>query len=120
MIRQSVHPEYYKGFAPGEVNGHPEDLLFGPKHIDHCIESIRQSLMCHVDVTPYTWVWNETQHGMQNVFATPHTCRNFDKVREWADPRNYGADVADGFDGTYREMNDPLLPDTWIGGFNGE
>ncbi|RFU25150.1 hypothetical protein B7463_g11184, partial [Scytalidium lignicola] len=112
MIRQSTHPEYYKGAVPGVIDGNKEDLLFGPHHVAHCIESIRQALMCHVDVTPATWIWNEDAKVMQNVYATPHTCRNFDKIRDWASVGKYGANVEAGFDFEYREMNDPLDPKT--------
>ncbi|CAG8971744.1 hypothetical protein HYALB_00007224 [Hymenoscyphus albidus] len=120
MIRKSTRPDYYKGFAPGIVNSHTEDLLFGPEHVSHCIESIRQAIMCHVDVTPYTWIWNSTSGHMQNVFATPHTCRNFDAIRDWARPENNGGNVSAGFDGLYREMNDPLDKSTWINGYRGD
>lgn len=120
MIRQSSRPDYYKGIAPGMVNGHTEDLLFGPQHVAHCIETIRQALMCHVDVTPYTWVWNENAQSMENVYATPHTCRNFDRIRDWASPDKNGARVEDGFDAKYREVNDPLDPKTWVNGYSGE
>lgn len=118
MIRKSAHPEYYKGDMPGVVNNHAEDLLFGSQHIDHCIETIRQAIMCHVDVTPYTWIWNSTTGQMQNVFTTPHTCRNFDVVREWADKN--GGNVSAGFDYTFREMNDPLDESTWTDNYRGE
>lgn len=120
MIRQSSRPDYYKGELPSSVNGHKEDLLFGRTHIGHCIESIRQSLMCHVDVTPYTWAWDEEKQMMLNRYVTPHTCRKFEDIREWAKPENNGGHVELGFDGTFREMNDPLDPKTWINGYKGE
>jgi hypothetical protein len=120
MIRQSIRPDYYKGVAPGVVHGHSEDLLFGPQHVAHCIETIRQALMCHVDVTPYTWIWSEEKKQMENVFATPHTCRNFEKIRDWASLEKNGGRPETGFDGTYREMNDPLDPTTWVNGYSAE
>ncbi|KAL4869451.1 hypothetical protein BDV12DRAFT_196294 [Aspergillus spectabilis] len=57
------------------------------------LEEIRQALVCHVDVTPYTWVWNDETQMMNNVFATPHTCRNFDTARNWTRPENYAGSV---------------------------
>ena len=84
------------------------------------MEIIRQAIMCAGDITPYTWKWNEEHQILQNVVSTPHTCRNFDKIREWASPENYGGNVTLGFDFKYREMNDPLDPDTWIDGYSGE
>jgi hypothetical protein len=54
------------------------------EHIGHCIDSIRQSLMCSSDISVIVWQWrNETQlvhpHG-----GIVHTCRNFEKISEWA------------------------------------
>lgn len=53
-------------------------------HIDHCIDSIRQSLMCSADVTPLTWAWDEEDQKLEPVATIMHTCRDFDAVREWA------------------------------------
>lgn len=119
MIRQSLRPDYYKPDAPGMVNGHQEDHLFGPRHIGHCVETIRQALMCQVDVTPYTWSWNVEAQHMENILTTPHTCRNFEKIRDWASLENNGGNPEDGFDGAYREMNDPLDPTSWVDGYSG-
>ncbi|KAJ5593540.1 hypothetical protein N7537_010444 [Penicillium hordei] len=61
-----------------------EDELMGIEHIDHCIDTIRQSLMCSVDVTPLPWVWVEKDQMAKEVAAVLHTCRDFDAVRQWA------------------------------------
>jgi hypothetical protein len=114
MIRKSLRPDYYPPYTPGKDGG--EDLLFGHRHIGHCVEVIRQALMCSADVTPYTWEWNEKLQLHANKITTPHTCRNFDKIRDWAVENN--GDVS--FDATYRELNDPLNPDTWVNGYTGE
>lgn len=53
-------------------------------HMDHCIDSIRQSLMCSADVTPLTWTWDEEDQKLEPVATITHTCRDFDAVREWA------------------------------------
>lgn len=75
--------------------------------------------MCASDVTPYTWEWvNETQ-SYANRVGTPHTCRNFDKIREWSSLENYGGDFST-FDTNFREMNDPLDKKTWVDGYKGE
>ena len=76
--------------------------------------------MCAADVTPYIWTWNETLQTLQNRISTPHTCRNFDKILEWASPDNHGGDVAVGFDFKFRELNDPLDPTSWVDGYSGD
>jgi hypothetical protein len=112
MIRKALRPDYYKPYVPGKDG---EDLLFGYHHVTHCIDIIRQAIMCSADVTPYTWTWNETIQLHANRISTPHTCRNFDKIRDWA--REHNGDLY--FDGAYRELNDPLDPETWVNGYNG-
>lgn len=61
----------------------PEDELMGIEHIDHCIDTIRQSLMCTVDVTPLPLIWVEEDQSVKEVAAVLHTCRDFDAVKEW-------------------------------------
>ena len=56
-------------------------------HIDHCINSIRQSLMCSSDVTPIPWAWSEKDQQLLPVATGIHKCRDFEAVREWASQR---------------------------------
>ena len=120
MIRQALSPDYYQPNTPNIINGHTEDGLLGPYHIKHCINQIRQAIMCYGDITPYVWQWNETYNTNQNLINTPHTCRNFDKIRDWARPENHGGSPELGFDFKGREFNDPLDPRTWRDGYSGE
>ncbi|KAL7941443.1 hypothetical protein V8C42DRAFT_335141 [Trichoderma barbatum] len=61
-----------------------------PWHIGHCLESLRQSIMCHADITPAVWHWD---HSVPNStrnkpwLTVLHTCRDFDRIREWAKKR---------------------------------
>lgn len=120
MIRQTLRPDYYKPEVPSIIDGHEEDGLYGPSHMNHCVETLRQAIMCASDVTPYTWEWVDEKQHLRNRIKTPHTCRNFDKIREWASVRNHGGDFEVGFDNTFRELNDPLDPETWVDGYKGE
>ena len=53
-------------------------------HVDHCIEALRLSLMCHGDTTPYFVMTDPTApQGMRADFSPHHKCRNFEKIREW-------------------------------------
>lgn len=55
------------------------------RHWDHCIDSIRQTLMCHSDVAPIPFHVNvPARKGIFPRLATTHTCRNFTKIQEWA------------------------------------
>lgn len=53
-------------------------------HVDHCIDSLRQSLMCSSDTSVITWVWDENTHASRGNLNTVHTCRDFEAIRQWA------------------------------------
>ncbi|KIX97043.1 uncharacterized protein Z520_07157 [Fonsecaea multimorphosa CBS 102226] len=52
--------------------------------IEHCIDSIRQSLQCSADVTPVLYKWDGYVGEIKGDARTIHTCRNFTKIQEWA------------------------------------
>lgn len=82
MLRKALYPEYY---PPIKVFASPtENHLFGVMHRGHCIESIRQSLMCSVDISPIVWQWVDRVQEVRVVGNIIHTCRSFDNVRDWA------------------------------------
>ncbi|KAI9929378.1 hypothetical protein MW887_000847 [Aspergillus wentii] len=51
-------------------------------HLDHCIDSVRQSLMCSADVTALPWA--ERDGKVHPVASTIHTCRDFGAIMDWA------------------------------------
>ncbi|PYH35729.1 uncharacterized protein BO87DRAFT_22527 [Aspergillus neoniger CBS 115656] len=53
-------------------------------HLDHCSDSIRQSLMCSSDVSTIHWRWNESIPRWQAESRIVHTCRDFEAIRNWA------------------------------------
>jgi len=54
-------------------------------HWDHCVDSLRQTLMCHADVAPMSYRVNvPASFGIFPRIATTHTCKNFTKIQEWA------------------------------------
>ena len=62
------------------------DIYISPNHVAHCLESIRQSLMCSADIAPVVWHWDETlpnRHRTKGWLSVAHTCRDFDKIRDW-------------------------------------
>ncbi|KIM95540.1 hypothetical protein OIDMADRAFT_133628 [Oidiodendron maius Zn] len=57
-------------------------------HRDHCLDHIRQQLMCHVDLTPIPVIWYEG-HGRSFVQSdVVHTCRNWDAVQQFISSRS--------------------------------
>ncbi|KAJ7062078.1 hypothetical protein C8F01DRAFT_1251894 [Mycena amicta] len=71
MIRKGLHVDYYKDDAM-EID-----------HLDHCIDWIRQALMCAGDTSVIVWQWDYKQNKSTFQGDVAHTCRNFEKLREW-------------------------------------
>jgi len=52
--------------------------------LDHCIESLRQSITCSSDVTANGFDWFPQTHYMRPRLDTVHKCRNFSRIKEFA------------------------------------
>ena len=83
-IRRSFWPQRYDVLEHGQE--HMEHR--SPRHIDHCIDSLRQAIMCHSDTSTLHFEWTQHRHENLVVAKTTHTCRNFDKIREWTMDKN--------------------------------
>ncbi|KAJ7207321.1 hypothetical protein C8J57DRAFT_1725748 [Mycena rebaudengoi] len=77
MLRQAVHPGHGYTKRPRS-------------HLRHCIGAIRQALMCSVDITPIVWQWSDKFREAEQRDDILHTCRDFDKIRNWAEERSMG------------------------------
>jgi len=55
---------------------------------DHCIDYLRQVIMCHGDLTPITFEWNDELSTYLAHHRTQHVCRRFDKIFDWSERRN--------------------------------
>ena len=76
----------------------PWKLIGNVKHLNHCLNALRQAIMCHSDVSVLVWQWFDPSEDLPDPFGElrpynvpytniPHTCRNFDKISEWARSR---------------------------------
>jgi hypothetical protein len=45
---------------------------------------LRQTLICHADISPVLWTWDDQDNKPAPLIYNDHTCRDFDRVREWA------------------------------------
>lgn len=54
---------------------------FAQTHIDHCVEQLRQAILCHGDLTPLTLtpIWNRNSRILLKLGQTEylHTCRDW-------------------------------------------
>lgn len=49
-------------------------------HVDHCIETLRLSLMCYSDITPVFLLYDDSLPYGKADFNVHHKCRNFHKI----------------------------------------
>jgi Mycotoxin biosynthesis protein UstYa len=82
MIRKYFYPQRYNMSLfeeDGETVSYKKWI-----HLDHCIDTLRQSLMCNADVAAQGFDWFQELHYIRVRIDTVHRCRNFDRIRDWA------------------------------------
>ncbi|KAJ7445295.1 hypothetical protein FB451DRAFT_975033, partial [Mycena latifolia] len=45
---------------------------------------VRQSIMCSGDTNMIVWQWEDASNTTIHKTNVAHTCRNFDKLQDWA------------------------------------
>lgn len=61
--------------------------------LDHCLEILRQGVMCRGDISLVTFVWSPQKRIPLADFTRPHECVNFDALNDWS-----GKHSVDAFD----------------------
>lgn len=79
FLRQYTYKEYYETTVPAFTDG-PELLRM---HLDHCVDMLRQVVMCSADVTLLTGVWVEGYPRLSADFNTLHKCRDYEAIMRW-------------------------------------
>jgi len=79
MLRQATYEDYYKDKAEPWRDS-PQTLRF---HLDHCIDNLRQKLMCDADAGILTYVWAKGHPAPFPDFSVQHKCRDFNALKDW-------------------------------------
>ncbi|KIX93903.1 uncharacterized protein Z520_10240 [Fonsecaea multimorphosa CBS 102226] len=85
-VRKELDNWYY------DFSTHREPPNVRRMHIDHCLDYLRQSIMCSADMTPATLFWSDANQRVYNSFTNLHTCRNLDLLHAWSKEHSCGAD----------------------------
>ncbi|KAG8408219.1 hypothetical protein J3459_018083 [Metarhizium acridum] len=83
VIRIALFKDYYQTvLSPEEF----DDVQgsYGRDHISHCLDAVREAIMCASDVSVITWQWNDQAKKALGHGDVLHTCRSFEKIQEWA------------------------------------
>ncbi|KAL7937842.1 tat pathway signal sequence [Trichoderma chlorosporum] len=78
MLRKFIYLDYYKETEPG---WYTQPYLRG--HADHCVDMLRESIMCHGDTTLIVYHWIKGYVDPVPDFSTVHTCRNPEAILDW-------------------------------------
>ncbi|KAI0480009.1 hypothetical protein F4859DRAFT_478102 [Xylaria cf. heliscus] len=79
MLRQGLVTNY--NYYYGKKYGLSPPLQFG-MHLNHCLGTVLENLMCHADVDIVTFNWRESQNDPFPDFAVRKQCRDFEAVVE--------------------------------------
>jgi len=106
LIRQALAPSYYDPARARLTDKLPGSIY--PVHIEHCVERIREYLMCRPDLTIFTYNWLEGKDDepMPN-HAVQHACVDWNALEEWVDRRKFSLG-----DGLIERTNGSIWPDT--------
>lgn len=86
-------------------------------HTTHCLDILRQVLMCNPDMGVLGQVWwqpeNESHPQAFVDFNTKHRCRNYEAVRAWAEAHQLPPEEEVDMSKFYKapEPGDTILPE---------
>lgn len=100
-IRKSLDPEAY-----------PDHDWTG-QHRRHCVGILRQAVMCNGDISMDVVQWSEKLQMMLPRPDVLHSCRNFERIRDWAKARTIGDDEADGDSDSKTNLEDDFKFGGW-------
>ncbi|KAK3371990.1 hypothetical protein B0H63DRAFT_483492 [Podospora didyma] len=82
-IRIALNKEYYTAVLPaGKFD--PAMGPYGATHINHCVDALREAVMCAGDTSVLTWKWHATEQRALVHADVLHTCRSFEDIWEWS------------------------------------
>jgi len=111
LLRQSLYYnyDYYNAQGTGAFVNSGDILRL---HVSHCLDTIRQQLMClpSIDVLGQVWYNPEAPNALPD-FNTKHMCRNYDDIKQWA--QGHQAPAWDELPGDYMKRPAPgdVLPE---------
>lgn len=108
MLRQAMWPERYPDALKDRFSN-PTHLANAPPfdHTDHCINSLRETIMCHADTVPVVWQWSDKVQAATPRFDVAHTCKDYRKIHSWAQKMRSTIH----FDGKVHIVDDLVFPD---------
>ncbi|MCJ1414132.1 hypothetical protein MMC32_000457 [Xylographa parallela] len=82
-LHQAIYPKFYW------PNMTEEEAFLNLGHSEHCLDVIRQSLLCNADTSIMTMGWGTYQSAPLADTSNVHECVNWDSITRWAAPRTF-------------------------------
>ncbi|KAJ3552823.1 hypothetical protein NM688_g3950 [Phlebia brevispora] len=82
ILRKVIHSDYYADPVTGDIGLLLHEEI--PDHVGHCLDFLRQGVMCAADVSPMIWYWREDRQAMSLELGAAHTCRRWENIDQWA------------------------------------
>lgn len=87
-------PEYYAEHPRADADV-PVPKSWAMVHRDHCLDQIRQSLMCFGDLSPAPFAAWEGFH-LSIAEGRTHTCRKWEGISDWVKIRDQRSSAVPG------------------------
>jgi Mycotoxin biosynthesis protein UstYa len=98
---QALWEDHHFAKYPHLFPGLAEKLRTQPNiteyHYEHCVDVIRNRLMCTADSQLVTFRWVEGVSGPYPYFNTKHTCNNYEALLEWDQSRWADKEMLEGY-----------------------
>ncbi|EAW15448.1 oxidase ustYa family protein [Aspergillus fischeri NRRL 181] len=97
LLRQTLYYnyDYYHKLGQGAFKN---DDFIVRRHVSHCLDILRQQLMCTIDTGVLGQVWIHPDHPEAYVdFNTEHQCKNFEAIRQYAEKNQLPAQIPKDF-----------------------
>ncbi|KAI1263898.1 hypothetical protein F5Y18DRAFT_428781 [Xylariaceae sp. FL1019] len=99
-LRKMIWPLYY-GTVEERYNVSHE---MAAMHQDHCVEALREALMCGSDITPHSWQYVTGTNHVTAAGVGKHSCRDFNAIKQWAVENSMKVDWAPvGLEGQFQD-----------------
>ncbi|KAF2463585.1 uncharacterized protein BDR25DRAFT_337742 [Lindgomyces ingoldianus] len=116
LLRKALHwnYDYYRDQKEGAFSNSEYVVRY---HVTHCLDILRQQLMCVVDVGVLGQVWYQPEgEGKPSPFTdfnTNHQCRDYEAVRMWAEAHQLPPESEVDMSRFYKkpEPGDTIIPE---------
>ncbi|KAH8814874.1 hypothetical protein F5884DRAFT_851384 [Xylogone sp. PMI_703] len=112
-LRKARYPDKYPDlwkYNPDHTVDHNTFLEYHWGKYNHCLDLLRQTLMCHADITPVPFYHKARDDSIHPLPRTTHMCRDYSKIQEWAASRQHrGVDTSNM--GAMEEMIEAIRGD---------